>query len=154
MPAQATLENRTTGAPRQTTLQLRPVLYLYGRAQEALDFYKQALGGDYQILMRNPSSSGEHQVEEQLLNKIAYAIFDAPGVAFSASDGRAARSIDPEEGNISLALSVQGEADGERIFRALADGGKACVDWSDAPWGGKFGVLTDRFSTEWVVAAS
>ena len=61
------------------------------------------------------------------------------------------RAVDPDAGNISLALSTTNAAEAERIFKALSDGGKVTMPLDDAFWGGKFGTLNDRFGNEWLV---
>ncbi|MBV9277982.1 MAG: VOC family protein, partial [Candidatus Eremiobacteraeota bacterium] len=56
----------------------------------------------------------------------------------------------PDEGNISLALATT-EGEGERVFNALAEGGKVAMPLEGAFWGGRFGMVHDRFGTEWMV---
>ena len=69
-----------------------------------------------------------------------------------ASDGRPGKSIDPEEGNISLSLATSDDAEGRRVFDALAQGGTVDMPIAQAFWGGTFGMLTDRFGIEWMVS--
>ncbi len=123
-------------------MELVPYIFFYGRGEEALEFYKSALGGSYEAT-RHEDGKG-----------IMHASFTAPGFSFMCSDGRPGdtRTIDPEEGNVSLSLSVGDRAAGERIFNALADGGKVTMPLEDAPWGdGRFGVIHDRFGLEWML---
>jgi hypothetical protein len=122
------------GAP----MELVPFVFFYGRCAEALEFYKNALDGDYEIRMRDG-------------DRVGYATFTSAGVSFKASDGPANRTIDPDEGNISLALNVLDVARAKEIFTALADGGKTVTPFGDADWGGTFGCLVDRFGNEWFV---
>lgn len=63
------------------------------------------------------------------------------------------RAIDPDEGNVSLALNVPDATRAAQIFAALSDGGKMTHDFGDAEWGGKFGASQDRFGNEWFVTA-
>jgi PhnB protein len=127
----------------EVTLELKPYIFFYGRAQEALDFYKSVLGGTYEAMPQ------EHDAK-----KVMHAHFSAPGLAFFCSDGRPdddGKRIDPEEGNISLALNVPDKAAGDRIFAALSQGGTVRQPLADAFWGGRFGSLYDRFGIEWMV---
>ncbi|MFY9739652.1 MAG: VOC family protein, partial [Candidatus Cybelea sp.] len=119
---------------------LTPFVYFYGRCTEALEFYKNALDGNYEILMRD----GE---------KIQYATFTALGISFKASDGMSAHAIDPDEGNVVLALNVLDVTRARKIFDALSDGGEVVTAFGEAQWGGKFGQLNDRFGNEWFVTA-
>jgi PhnB protein len=146
-----TTGNTTTGqtTSQTTKLQLAPYIFFYGRCEEALEFYKKALGGTYEA-MRNTDSPMADQTPPDFKNKIMHASFTAPGVSFFASDGREAKTINPDEGNISIALNAIERADGERVFNALADGGKVTMPLDDAFWGGRFGMLVDKFGIEWM----
>jgi PhnB protein len=132
------------------TMEFTPFIYYYGRCEEALEAYSNALGGTYEVLGRNASSE-EHRMAPDFVGKISAAIFRAPGIAFMASDGGSARTVDPEDGNISLALTVNGETKGEHTFNALAEGGKIKAPLHPAEWGGRFGIVHDRFGTEWLI---
>jgi PhnB protein len=134
-------------------MQLRPYIFFYGRCQEALDFYTKIFGGNYEA-MRNadaPADVKEHMPPGSE-NGVMHASFTSDKVAFMCSDGRDVKAIDPDAGNISLALTVS-TAEGERVFNALADGGKVTMPFADAFWGGKFGMVNDRFGNEWMINA-
>jgi PhnB protein len=140
----------TTADTTPKTMQLAPYIFFYGRCEEALEFYKAALGGSYE-LMRNAESPMNDRVAPDFRNKVMHASFSAPGITFMASDGRAAKPIDPEEGNISLSLSAPDPATGERVFKALSEGGEVTMPLGDAFWGGRFGMVHDRFGIEWML---
>jgi len=131
--------------------QLVPYVFFNGRCAEAMAFYQAAFGGSYEIMtvgdspMRDQSPPETHAA-------VMHATFTAPGITFMASDGRERGPIDPEAGNVSLSLTVDADADGDRIYTALADGGTSVMPFGDAPWGGKFGMLQDRFGNEWLIA--
>ncbi|HTJ25335.1 MAG TPA: VOC family protein [Candidatus Limnocylindria bacterium] len=131
-------------------LQLAPYIFFYGRCEEALAFYKGALGGTYE-LMRTKESPMADQFPAEMQEKVMHASFTAPGLTFMASDGREIKAIDSEAGNISLALSATDRAAGEKAFNALSAGGKVKMPLKDAFWGGQFGMFDDRFGIEWMV---
>jgi PhnB protein len=134
------------------TTQLAPYIFFYGRCEEALAFYKRALGGSYEV-MKVADSPMRDQMPPEAQNSVMHATFTAPGITFMAADGRGNKTIDPDAGNISLALTVDADADGDRIYKALvAEGGNPKMPFSDAPWGGKFGMLDDRFGNEWMIS--
>lgn len=132
--------------------QLAPYIFFYGRCEEALEFYKSVFGGTYE-LMRVGDSPMAAEMPPEFSNKIMHASFTAPGISFMAADGREIKTIDPEAGNISLALSATDAAQGDRLFNALSQGGKVKMPLSDAFWGGRFGMFDDRFGIEWMVTA-
>ena len=125
---------------RDAPMDLAPFVYFYGRCAEALEFYKKALGGSYEIAAREG-------------DRIQYATFTAPGISLKASDGAATRTVDPDEGNIIMALNPPDAKRASEIFNSLADGGKVATPFGDARWGG-LGALHDRFGTEWFVTAA
>lgn len=130
--------------------QLVPYLFLYGRAAEALEFYKGVFGGSYEM-MRVSDSPVAAQMPPEAANSVMHASFTGDGVAFMVSDGREVKTVDPDAGNISLALQYDDGARGERIFNALSEGGKVSQPIDKAFWGGRFGMLVDKFGTEWMM---
>jgi PhnB protein len=135
-----------------TSLQLQPYIFFYGRCKEALEFYKGAIGGTYE-LQQMDSAPPEmlKDVPADQRSRVMHASFTGSGVSFLASDGRETKTIDPEAGNISLALNAADRATGERIFKALSQGGKVSTPLEDAFWGGRFGDVVDRFGIEWMI---
>jgi PhnB protein len=129
---------------------LQPYLFFYGRCEEALEFYKSAFGGSYEI-MRVADTPMASQMPPGSENRVMHASFSAEGIAFYASDGQDVKPVEPDAGNVSLALSFDDGARGERVFAALAEGGKVGMPIDAAFWGGRFGMLTDKFGTEWMV---
>jgi uncharacterized protein len=125
---------------RNAPMELTPFIFFYGKCEEALEFYKKTLGGNYEIAQRR----GE---------RIEYASFTGAGISIKASDGMSTRSVNADEGNVSLALNHFDATRAHEIFTALSDGGKVLTPFGDAQWGGKFGAVQDRFGTEWFVTA-
>ncbi len=129
---------------------LQPYLFLYGRCEEALEFYKGAFGGSYEI-MRVADTPMASQMPPDAANRVMHASFSADGIAFFASDGQGVKPVDPDAGNVSLALSFEDAARGERVFTALAEGGKVTMPIDTAFWGGRFGMVVDKFGSEWMM---
>lgn len=131
-------------------MQLEPYIFFYGRCEEALEFYKSAIGGEFE-LNRFEGSPMADQVPPDFRIKVMHATFKGPGFTFMASDGRPDKQLDPDAGNISLSLGTSDEAEGQRVFNALAQGGNVMMPIADTFWGSKFGMVTDRFGTEWMI---
>ncbi len=130
--------------------QLVPYIFFYGRCEEALEFYKGVFGGSYEMMRVSESPVAEHMPPGSG-NSVMHASFTADGVAFMASDGRETKAVDPNAGNVSMALSYDDAERGERVFTALSAGGNVGMPIGAAFWGGRFGMLTDKFGTEWMV---
>ena len=140
----------TTGTTGVSVMQLSPYIFFYGRCEEALEFYKKAIGGSYEM-QKNSESPMADQTPPEWRDKIMHATFTGPGITFMASDGREAKTIDPDAGNISLSLSITDGKQADRVFKALADGGTVTMPLEAAFWGGRFGMLVDRFGNEWMI---
>lgn len=131
-------------------MQLAPYIFFYGRCAEALEFYKGVFGGTAEV-MRVKDSPMAADMPGHAGDSVMHASFKAPGVEFFASDGREQKAVNPDEGNISLALDAASAEEGEKIFNALAEGGKVSMPIAEAFWGGRFGMIQDKFGLEWMM---
>ena len=133
-------------------MQLEPYLFFTGNCEEALNFYKGVFGGDIEGLSRwkeMPPDSGGPPATPETENRIMHASFKSPGVSFMASDASPGKTYG--EGSISLSLNTTDVAETERVFNALSAGGKVEMPLTDMFWGGRFGMLTDKFGIDWMV---
>lgn len=132
-------------------MQLEPYLFFHGRCEEALNFYKECLRGEIVGINRFAGSPMEQDVDAQYRDKVMHASFEAGEVKFMASDGRPGSAPNGDD-DIALSLATSDDAEGERVFNALAEGGEVTMPLREAFWGGKFGSLTDRFGVQWMVS--
>jgi PhnB protein len=130
--------------------QLVPYIFFYGRCEEALEFYKGVFGGSYEMIRVKDTPMASEMGGSG--NRVMHASFTADGIVFQASDGRDDKTVNPDEGNVSLSLTLDDGARGEKIFNALAAGGNVGMPIDKAFWGGRFGMVTDKFGTEWMVS--
>jgi PhnB protein len=137
----------TTG----TALTFQPYIFFYGRCKEALDFYKDVFGGTYEAMTVGDSPYKDDPQMGGDNNRIMHASFTSPGVSFLCSDGAQNNPVDPEEGNVSLALSTNAKDIGERIVARLSEGGTVKMPLGDAFWGGRFANVIDRFGNDWMI---
>jgi len=134
-----------------TTL-VQPYLFFGGRCEEALKFYQKAIGAETEMLMRHkesPEPPPPGTVPPGFENKVLHATFRVGGTTIMASDGCGEGGT--FEG-FSLALSVPTEADANRAFAALAEGGEVRMPLAKTFWSPRFGMLTDRFGIGWMVS--
>jgi PhnB protein len=132
-------------------MQLEPYLFFHGRCEEALNFYKDCLHGEIIGLNRFAGSPMESHAAPEYKDKIMHASFVAGDVKFMASDGQPGPAPDGED-DIVLSLATSDGAEGERVFKALAEGGTVSMPLEDQFWGGRLGSLTDRFGVQWMVS--
>ena len=104
---------------------VQPYLNFNGRCEEAIEFYRQALGAEVGMMMRfkeSPEPPQPGMVPPGNENKILHTSFRVGDSTIMASDGRCQGKTEFQ--GITLSLTVSREADADRFFNALADGGK------------------------------
>lgn len=134
-----------------TSTGVQPYLFFGGRCQEALDFYTTAAGATVDMVMRfdeSPDPVPEGMLQPGFENKVMHSAFRIGSSLIMASDGC---SEDSGFKGFSLALSVETEADADRIFNALAEGGQVQMPLGPTFWSPRYGQLTDRFGVAWMV---
>ena len=130
---------------------IQPYLMFGGRCEEALEFYRTALGAQIDMLMRfqeSPDPPPPGMLPPGFENKIMHASFRIAGNVLMASDGC---EVGSQFKGFSLSISVATEAEAERYFAALSDGGQVQMPLAKTFWSPKFGMLTDRFGISWMV---
>jgi PhnB protein len=130
----------------------KPYIFFYGRCAEALEFYAAVFGGSADILrVKDTPADVQAHMPPNSGDRVMHAAFNADGVTFFASDGMQSKDIDPEAGNIGIALNFEDAARGERTVAALAESGNVQMPLGPAFWGGRFANVIDKFGIEWVV---
>jgi PhnB protein len=126
---------------------LNPYLSFAGNCQEALNFYKDAFGGEVVSIQ----TFGEAPVDMEGITKdsIMHSEFRAEGVSFMASD--ALSPARAGSGNITLNITLDSEQEQDTVFSKLADGGKVTMPLNDTFWGARFGMLIDKFGISWML---
>ncbi len=130
---------------------IQPYLFFGGRCQEALDFYRAALGAEIDMVLLHkdsPEPPPPGLLQPGFEDKVMHASFRIAGNTLMASDG--CGEATPFSG-FSLSLSVPTPAEAERAFAALADGGEVRMPLTPTFWSPCFGMLTDRFGIGWMV---
>jgi PhnB protein len=132
-----------------TQLQAAPYLFFDGRCDEAIEFYKKALGAEVGMLMRFKDSPDPSTTPPGNENKIMHAALKIGPTTLFASDGHAKGN--PEFKGFALSLNAKNEADAEHMFKALSDGGKVEVPLTKTFFAKSFGMVADRFGVMWMV---
>src|SRR4051794_29786669 len=128
--------------PMITKTTLTPYLMLNGNAKEVMTFYHKAIGGE--LKLRTYGEGMGAQSELAARDKIMHACLTFGDFVLMASDS--AMGEVPAQPGPGVHLSIGApEAELVRLFKALAQGGNVEYELFDAPWGGKFGGLIDRF---------
>ncbi len=133
---------------------VQPYLFLDGRCEEALDFYKKKIGADVTFMMRfkeNPDKDAPGCAPKGGEDKIMHAAFKVGDTLVMASDGMC--SGKPEFKGFSLSISVKTEADADRLFNALGEGGQVQMPLGKTFFSPRFGMVADKFGVGWMVMA-
>jgi PhnB protein len=134
---------------------IQPYLFFNGRCEEAVEFYRKTLGAEVEMMMRFKESPEPHEpgmVPPGFENKIMHSTFRVGQTTIMASDGCEAGQ--PKFDGFSLALTVPNEADADRVFNALADGGQVKLPLTKTFWSPRFGMLEDRFGVGWMISVA
>ncbi|MCC6676031.1 MAG: VOC family protein [Phycisphaerales bacterium] len=130
---------------------VEPYLMFGGRCEEALAFYKTAVGAKVERVMKfseSPDPMPPGVLAPGFEHKVMHSSFKVGGSTVMASDGCGPGS--KFEG-FSLSLSVATEAEADKAFNALAAGGKVTMPLGKTFWSPRFGMLTDKFGVAWMV---
>ena len=133
-------------------MQIQPYLFFDGRCEEAIEFYKRALGAKVEMLMRfkdSPEPPQPGMCPPGSENKVMHACFRIGDTAVMASDGRCQGK--PSFQGFSLSLTVKNEAEADRLFAALGDGGQVQMPLGKTFFSPRFGMVADRFGVSWMV---
>lgn len=128
--------------------QLNPYLSFKDNAREAMEFYKEVFGGALSINTFKEYEASEDPSED---SKVMHAVLEAAnGITFMASD--TPNSMKYSSGsNVALSLNGDNAAELKGYWEKLSDGGTVTMPLEKAPWGDTFGMVTDKFGTQWMV---
>ena len=128
-------------------MHIQPYVFFDGRCDEAIEFYREALGAEVQMLMRfkespEPCAPGTE-------DKVMHAHLRIGRATLLVSDGRCQNH--PRFEGFALSLSVANAAEAERLFAALAVGGQVQMPMTQTFFSPRFGMVADRFGVSWMI---
>jgi PhnB protein len=133
-------------------MQVQPYLSFEGRAEEAIEFYKKAVGAQVSTLMRfnqaaeQPPPGTMPAGSERMIMHSSMTIGDS---VVMATDGYCSGKAKFD--GISLALTAKDDAEAKRLFDKLAEGGEVTMPLNKTFFASSFGMLKDRFGVPWMV---
>lgn len=133
-------------------MQVQPYLMFDGRCDEAIEFYKSALGAEVTMLMRfkdSPEPQPPGMLPPGAENKVMHSSLRIGESTLMASDGECRGQANFH--GFSLTLPVSNDAEAERLFAALSDGGKVCMPLTKTFFAARFGMVADRFGVSWMI---
>lgn len=130
---------------------VQPYLMFSGRCEEALEFYKEAIGAEVVCLMRfeeAPEQPPEGMVPADFGKKVMHCGFTVGSTLVMASDG--CGEVEKISG-ISLSLTLPDKVAVDKAFAALEEGGKVTMPLAETFWSPWFGMVEDKFGVSWML---
>ena len=130
-------------------MQLNPYLTFDGTCESAFKFYEQVLGGRIVAMVTFAQTPMAAQTPPEAQGKIVHARLDFAGQWLMGSDGMPG-CYEAMKG-FSVTVNVDEPTEADRVFHALAEGGTVRMPIAETFWAKRFGMVTDRFGTPWMV---
>jgi PhnB protein len=130
-------------------MKVQPYLFFDGRCEQAIEFYKKAVGAKLVMLMRFKESPEPTQTPPGSGEKVMHASFRIGDTEVLASDGMC--NGKPTFQGVALTLTAPTAAEAERLFAALGEGGQVQMPMTQTFFSPRFGMLADRFGVSWMV---
>lgn len=134
-------------------MKLSTYLMFDGNCREAFTHYHKVLGGKMLAMMDHKGTPAEEHVPAEWRDKILHACLEIEGQMLMASDAPPDNSDGPMR-SVSVSVGVKTPEEADRIFAGLSEGAaKIMMPMAETFWSPRFGMLTDRFGTSWMVGA-
>jgi PhnB protein len=127
-------------------MQLSNYLFFRTGCEQALAHYTKCGLGKVTVMVRH-GDNGMPVHAEEMRGKVMHSCFEGPGIKFFASDNHDA---EPMRGSAHM-IVTDDQAQTDRLFHALAEGGRITTPIGMQPWGDYYGKLTDRFGVQWML---
>jgi PhnB protein len=133
-------------------MQVQPYLFFDGRCEEAVEFYQRTLGAKVEMLLRFKDAPEPGHTPPGAENKVMHCSLRIGEATVMASDGHCHGK--PSFQGFGLSLTAANVAEAERLFNALADGGKVNQPLVETFFSPRFGMVADRFGVPWMVVVA
>ena len=131
-------------------MQIAPYLNFPGTCREAFQFYAKCLGGTLGDIHTFGSSPMKDQTPAEWHDKVMHVMLTVGTSVLMGSDAPPPHFKTPQ--GFSVSLTPQSATDGERIFKALSEGGRVTMPFQQTFWSAGFGALVDRYGQPWMIS--
>lgn len=122
-----------------------------GNCEKALNFYQSVFGGEFSVVMRYSDGPPEYLVKGKEDKIMHTTLTFGNGCELKASDTFHKPVV---KGNAyTVSIMADDEAQGEKMFAGLSEGGQIEMPFQEVFWGGKFGNLVDQFGIQWMISS-
>ena len=130
-------------------MKVNPYIFFHGQCEEAFNVYARILGGTIEAMMKHEGTPAEGHVPPEWRDKIIHAALRVGEGLIMASDDPSEQFQPPQGFYVSLHYTDVAEA--ERVYNALAEGGKINMPLEETFWAERFAMLVDRFGIPWMI---
>ena len=130
-------------------MNITPHLNFNGQCKEAFDFYAELLDGEIKFSMTWGEMPGADQFPAETHQLIMHTTLEVDGDLIMGADSRPGHYTEPK--GMTISISVKDTGKGERIFKALSEGGRVTMPFEKTFWSPGFGMCVDRFGIPWMV---
>ncbi len=134
---------------KEQAMQVNPYVFYNGNCEAAFKYYERVLGGKIEAMLTHEGAPESMPVPPEWKKKIMHAKMSIDGEVLMASDAPPGHFHQPQ--GFSVSLTVEDPGDGERKFKALAEGGTVNMPFSKTFWAKGFGMCVDQFGIPWMV---
>ena len=128
---------------------VEPYLSFEGRCEEAIEFYKKAIGAQVIMLMRFKDAPPNAGCSPESAEKVMHSTLKIGDSMVYASDGRCQSPA--KFSGIALSLGMKDDASAAKAFSALAEGGQITMPLAPTFFATSFGLVVDKFGVAWMV---
>lgn len=128
---------------------IQPYLFFEGRAEEAIEFYKKALGAKVEMTMRFKDAPDQSMISPGSGEKVMHAAVKIGDATLLISDGR--NTGKPNFQGFSLTIYAKDEAEADKLFGALGAGGEVRMPMEKTFFAKRFGMVADKFGVGWMI---
>lgn len=128
-------------------MKLTPYIHFQGNAEEAMNFYAEALNGAIIAISRygdSPMPSDDDYKDKVIHGRIQFG--DNVIMISDTFKGNVVQT----DGNIQLSIELSEEGQIDGLFKKMAEGGTVTMELQDTFWGARFGMLKDKFGVSWM----
>lgn len=132
---------------------LQPYLTFDGNCEEAFRFYKSVFGGDFSHVGRFKDMPPEHKCAEGEEEKIMHISLpvDKDSLLMGSDTPKSYGQSFVQGNNFSISINAESEAQADKLFKGLSEGGKVMMPMQKTFWGAYFGMFTDKFGIHWMI---
>lgn len=132
-------------------MNIQPYMSFEGKAQEAIDFYKSAVGAQVKVVMHFKDAPPEMkaQMSPASMDKVMHACIKIGNSDVFVSDGRCGGTANFS--GITLTINATSDGEAEKLYAALGKGGQVTMPMSETFFATRFGMVDDKFGVHWMV---